>query len=43
VDYLRVLADPQQMEAMLTYSGGSRRVPVIVESEKVVIGFEGKT
>jgi hypothetical protein len=40
---MEVMTDPQQMEAMLTYSGGTRRVPVIVENEKIIIGFEGKT
>jgi len=28
---------------MLQYSKGARKVPVIVEGEKVIIGFEGKT
>jgi len=28
---------------MLQYSKGARKVPVIVEGEKVTIGFEGKT
>ena len=29
------------MEAMLKISGGTRKVPVIVEGEKVTIGFGG--
>jgi len=29
-------------ETMLQYSKGARKVPVIVEGEKVIIGFEGK-
>jgi hypothetical protein len=29
------------MEAMLKVSGGTRKVPVIVEGEKVTIGFGG--
>jgi hypothetical protein len=26
---------------MLNYSGGKRQVPVIVEGDKVTVGFEG--
>ena len=40
---MQVLSGPEQMNAMLTYSKGERRVPVIVEGDKVTIGFEGKT
>lgn len=29
------------MDEMLTYSNGVRRVPVIVEGDKVTIGYEG--
>ena len=29
------------METMLKISGGTRKVPVIVEGEKVTIGFGG--
>jgi hypothetical protein len=29
------------MDAMLKLSGGQRKVPVIVEGEKVTIGFGG--
>ncbi len=29
------------MKRMLSYSGNSRQVPVIVEGEKVTIGFGG--
>jgi hypothetical protein len=29
------------MEAMLKVSGGTRKVPVIVEGEKITIGFGG--
>jgi hypothetical protein len=43
VDYVQVLSDPEQMETMLRYSEGARRVPVIVEGDQVTIGFEGKT
>jgi len=29
------------MEEMLKYSKGVRKVPVIVENEKITIGYEG--
>jgi len=31
------------MEAMLEYSDGIRKVPVIVEHDNVIIGFNGGT
>ena len=43
VEYLNVLDDPEQMDVMLKYSKGSRKVPVIVEQEMVTIGFNGKS
>jgi len=30
------------LDAMLKYSDGSRKVPVIVEGDKITIGFNGK-
>jgi hypothetical protein len=30
-----------KLEEMLEYSGGTREVPVIVEGEKVTIGYGG--
>jgi hypothetical protein len=33
--------DPEKLKEMLTYSGGQTQVPVIVEGEKVTIGFAG--
>jgi len=35
--------DPKKLEAMLEYSNGKRKVPVIVEGETVTIGYKGKT
>jgi glutaredoxin len=32
---------PQNLDAMLKLSGGKREVPVIVEGEKVIIGYGG--
>ena len=34
-------ADPEKLKEMLTYSGGKTEVPVIVEGDKVTIGFAG--
>ena len=41
VTYFDVRRDPAQMDRMLEYSEGHRRVPVIVEDGKVTIGFGG--
>jgi glutaredoxin 3 len=42
VQYFDVKRDPAALERMLGYSGGHRRVPVIVEEDgKVLIGFGG--
>jgi glutaredoxin 3 len=39
--YLNVKKNAADLERMLKYSKGARRVPVIVEGEKVTIGFGG--
>jgi glutaredoxin 3 len=39
--YFDVKADAARLEEMLAYSKGSRKVPVIVEGDKVTIGYEG--
>jgi len=36
-----VKADSAKLNEMLKYSNGVRKVPVIVESDKVFIGYEG--
>ena len=42
VQYIDVKKSREDMARMLEYSGGARRVPVIVEeSGKVLIGFGG--
>jgi hypothetical protein len=33
--------DPRKFEEMLAYSGGKLQVPVIVEGNKVMVGFAG--
>ncbi len=43
VDYRDVLEDEQNLEAMLDYSEGRRKVPIIVETDgNVSIGFNGR-
>lgn len=39
--YLDVRIDPEAMKQMLGYSEGRRAVPVIVEGDKVTVGFGG--
>jgi len=36
-----VSANSEKLEEMLEYSGGARKVPVIVEGEKVTVGYGG--
>ena len=40
-EYLNVKKNPADLDRMLGYSGGQRRVPVIVEGDKVTVGFGG--
>jgi hypothetical protein len=40
--YFDVVSNPDKLEEMLRYSGGRRKVPIIVEGESVTIGFQGK-
>jgi len=39
--YFNVEKDPDKFDEMLTYSGGKAKVPVIVEGDKVTVGFVG--
>jgi hypothetical protein len=39
--FYNVMTDPQKLQEMLIYSKGEQRVPVIVEREKVTIGYGG--
>ncbi len=41
VEYIDVKKDRAGMDQMLGYSGGHRRVPVIVDEGKVTIGWGG--
>jgi len=40
-EYVNVLADPAKLKEMLKHTKGVRKVPVIVDGEKVTIGFNG--
>jgi glutaredoxin 3 len=40
-EYIDVKKDRAELERMLGYSGGHRRVPVIVDEGKVTIGWGG--
>jgi glutaredoxin 3 len=40
-EYVDVKADPAGLQKMLKHSKGGREVPVIVEDNKVTIGFGG--
>lgn len=39
--YVNVVADAAQLREMLKHSKGVRKVPVIVDGDKVIIGFNG--
>jgi len=39
--YFDVLSDKAKLDEMLKHSGGTRKVPVIVESGKIKIGYGG--
>ena len=41
VEYVNVKANAADLDRMLTFSGGRRRVPVIVDAGKVTVGFGG--
>jgi len=41
VEYINVKDDEAGLKRMLEHSGGSRKVPVIVEDGRVRIGFGG--
>jgi glutaredoxin 3 len=42
-EYVNVKKNPSRLQEMLTYSGGRRAVPVIVDEGVVTIGFDGGT
>jgi len=40
-EYINVIADPAKLKEMLQHTKGVRKVPVIVDGDKVTIGFNG--
>ena len=43
VEYADVLSDADKLNIMLKYSDGMRKVPIIVDGDKVSIGFKGRS
>lgn len=43
VEYYNVRNEAKHLDAMLKYSNGTRKVPVIVEGQTVTVGFDGGT
>ena len=39
--YINVEKDPEKFDEMLAYSGGKTEIPVIVDGNKVSVGFAG--
>lgn len=39
--YINIDENPDKIEEMLAYSGGKTQVPVIVNGDKVAVGFAG--
>ena len=39
--FINVGKDSEKLKEMLSHSGGKRQVPVIVDGDKVTIGFQG--
>lgn len=39
--FYNVMDDPERLKEMLVHSKGENRVPVIVEADKVTIGYGG--
>jgi len=39
--YINIETDPQKLDEMLVYSSGKLQVPVIVDGDKVTVGFAG--
>ena len=42
VHFISVVDEPQALDEMLRRSHGERKVPVIVEGDRVTVGFQGK-
>ena len=42
IEYFNVVSNKENLDKMLSYTDGKRKVPVCVDGEKVIIGFNGK-
>ena len=42
VEYIDVLSSSDKLNTMLKLSDGTRKVPIIIEQDTVIIGFNGK-
>ena len=42
VEYIDVLSSSDKLNIMLKLSDGTRKVPIIVEQDAVIVGFNGK-
>ena len=42
VEYIDVLSSSDKLNTMLKLSDGTRKVPIIVEQDVVIVGFNGK-
>lgn len=43
IEYINVIDNPLKLDEMLKYSGGKRKVPVILEGDNVILGYNGRT
>ena len=43
VRYINVLENKNDLDTMLKYTNGERRIPVIVDGETISVGFKGKS
>lgn len=42
MEYIDVLSSADELGNMLKLAGGKRKVPVIVEQDRVIVGFNGQ-
>ena len=41
--YFNIVSDIDELNTMLKYSGGIRKVPIIVDGSNVTVGYKGRT
>ena len=42
VEYISVVDTPGALERMLKLSGGTRKIPLIVDGDRIIVGYQGK-